>query len=62
MPKPYRSEITQFLQALKQSRPQLEAEQRAARALWWDKTVDRLTLAQWRAARVPVKPYAYQPD
>lgn len=62
MAKPYISDITHFLQTLKQLHPTLEAEQRTARERWWDKTVDRNALAQWRAQQVPVKPYAYQTD
>ena len=32
----YQSEITQFLEELKQQRPHLDAQQRAGRALLWD--------------------------
>ncbi|MGH6639075.1 MAG: DUF3460 family protein, partial [Polaromonas sp.] len=33
----YTSEVTQFIDQLKASKPTLEAEQRAGRALLWDK-------------------------
>jgi len=33
----YQSDITQFLNQLKQQKPDLEAEQRRGRALLWDK-------------------------
>ena len=36
----YESEITQFLRELKTALPELEAKQREARAIWWDKRPD----------------------
>jgi hypothetical protein len=57
---PYVSEVTQFIDQLKAARPTLEAEQRAGRALLWEKGVDREAQADWRAARVPQQPYVYQ--
>ena len=35
--KPYKSDVTQFIDELKAKKPTLEAEQRAGRALLWDK-------------------------
>jgi Protein of unknown function (DUF3460) len=58
--KPYRSDVTQFLDTLKQQRPTLEQEQRQGRNLLWDKAVDREAQAAWREARVPQQPYVYQ--
>ena len=58
--KPYRSDVTQFLDTLKQQRPTLEQEQRQGRSLLWDKAVDREAQAAWREARVPQQPYVYQ--
>jgi hypothetical protein len=58
--KPYRSDITQFIDELKMRKPTLEAEQRAGRARLWDKAQDREALAEWREARVPQQPYVYQ--
>jgi hypothetical protein len=60
--KPYRSDVTQFIDTLKAEKPTLEAEQRAGRALLWDKAIDRQAQAEWRAARVPQKPYVYGSD
>ena len=37
----YQSETTQFLQQLKQQKPQLQSQQVQGRALLWDKQVDR---------------------
>ena len=53
---PYASETTLFIQQLKAEKPTLEAEQRAGRALLWDKNVDRQAQAEFSAARVPQKP------
>lgn len=58
--KPYKSEVTQFIEQLKAQRPTLEAEQRAGRALLWDKAVDRSAQADFRAARVAQQAYVYQ--
>jgi hypothetical protein len=58
----YKSDVTQFIEQLKAEQPDLEAQQRAGRALWWDKHVDRETMAEWNQARVPQKPYVYGED
>jgi hypothetical protein len=56
----YQSEITQFIEQLKTEKPDLEARQRAGRALLWDKHVNREAWTEWRGAEVPQKPYVYQ--
>ncbi len=58
--KPYKSDVTSFIEELKAKKPTLEAEQRAGRALLWDRALDRRSLAEWREARVPQQPYVYQ--
>lgn len=58
--KPYKSEITAFIEQLKVQRPTLEAEQRAGRAIWWDRAQDREAAADWRDAKVAQQPYVYQ--
>ncbi|PZP35076.1 MAG: DUF3460 domain-containing protein [Roseateles depolymerans] len=60
--KPYKSEATQFIEQLKAQRPTLEAEQRAGRALLWDKPQDREAQAGFEAGRVAQKPYVYQTE
>ncbi|MFO1339408.1 MAG: DUF3460 family protein [Burkholderiaceae bacterium] len=60
--KPYQSEVTQFIDQLKAKRPTLEAEQRAGRALLWDKPQDREAAAEFAAARVAQKAYVYQTE
>ena len=58
----YESDVTQFLNELKNERPGLEARQRAGRALLWDRNVDLDAWKFWRKSRVPQKPYVYQTD
>ena len=57
--KPYRSDVTNFIEDLKAKKPTLEAEQRTGRALLWDRPQDREALADWRDAKVPQRPYVY---
>jgi Protein of unknown function (DUF3460) len=58
--KPYKSDVTQFIESMKAQRPSLEAEQRSGRALLWDKAIDRQAAADWQDANVPQQPYVYQ--
>jgi hypothetical protein len=58
--KPYKSDVTQFIDSLKQRDPQLEDRQRQGRNLLWDKQIDRQAQAEWRDVDVPQKPYVYQ--
>jgi hypothetical protein len=58
--KPYKSDVTQFIEELKAKKPSLEDEQRAGRALLWDRRVDREAQQEWSEARVPQQPYVYQ--
>jgi len=58
--KPYTSDVTNFIEQLKAARPTLEQEQRAGRALLWDKRIDREAEAEYSDARVPQQPYVYQ--
>lgn len=57
--KPYKSDVTQFIDALKAKDPQLETRQREGRGLLWDKPIDREAQAEYRAARVPQQAYVY---
>ena len=56
----YKSEITQFIDELKTDKPDLESQQRAGRALLWDKAVDRSAWGDYRDAEVAQQPYVYQ--
>ena len=58
--KPYKSDTTAFLEDLKSKKPTLDAEQRAGRALLWDKQIDRDLQAGFSEARVEQQPYVYQ--
>jgi hypothetical protein len=58
--KPYKSDVTNFIDELKANKPTLEAEQRAGRALLWDRSLDRSEQTEWREAQVPQQPYVYQ--
>jgi hypothetical protein len=55
----YRSETTNFIEDLKRARPELDAQQRAGRALLWDKNVDLAHQADVQAARIKQEPYVY---
>lgn len=58
--KPYKSDVTSFIEQLKAAKPTLEEEQRRGRALLWDKQIDRAQTADNRDSRVPQQPYVYQ--
>lgn len=56
----YVSEITEFIRDLKSQKPEIEADQKKGRAIWWDKeAVTPDEAAQLRASRVAQKPYVY---
>ncbi len=57
----YKSEITQFLEQLKQERPQLERRQREGRALLWDRPQDLETMQRNLQSRVARSSYVYYP-
>lgn len=57
----YESEITQFIKDLKQKNPKLEEDQRAGRALLWDKPeIDLDTTERNDDSRVRQQAYVYQ--
>ena len=58
--KPYKSDISNFIDEMKAKNPMLEAEQRAARALHWDRPIDRDAQAEYNESRVPQQAYVYQ--
>ena len=56
----YESDITRFLNKLKQEKPQTEAEQLKGRAIWWEKQpLDLEERRRAEAASVKPKAYAY---
>ncbi len=58
----YMSDATQFLNQLKKEHPELDAQQRAGRALLWDKAVDHTQWKEFDEAKTPRKAYFYQTD
>ena len=56
----YQSDTTQFVNQLKASRPELDQQQQAGRALLWDKKVDRKIWGEYREGQVAQQPYVYQ--
>lgn len=56
---PYQSDVTQFIDGLKAAKPTLEAEQRAGRALLWDKATTADDDAEFRAGQVAQPAYVY---
>jgi hypothetical protein len=59
----YESDHTRFMRELMAQKPQLAAEQKKSRAIWWDKEpvdlADRRTMDE---GRVPQAPYVYQTE
>ena len=55
----YTSEATQFIDQLKVNNPALEAEQRAGRALLWDKNLKAAEQADFSGGKVAQQPYVY---
>jgi len=56
----YESEFTKFMRAFKQQRPELEAEQRQSRAIWWDHKLDLESIRRDQESRVRQQAYVYQ--
>ncbi len=57
--KPYVSEVTRFIQDLKDRDPTLETRQKEGRARLWDRPQNPELRREFAAARVPQKPYVY---
>ncbi|WP_181291198.1 DUF3460 family protein [Caballeronia novacaledonica] len=56
----YQSDITQFINQLKEQKPSLEEEQRRGRALLWDKQpIDLDERSTQQQSRVNQTPYVY---
>jgi hypothetical protein len=56
----YQSDITQFINQLKEQKPSLEEEQRRGRALLWDKQpIDLDERSKQQQSRVNQTPYVY---
>lgn len=57
--KPYVSEVTRFIQDLKDRDPTLEKRQQEGRARLWDRPQNLELRREFAAARVPQKAYVY---
>nr|WP_306805929.1 DUF3460 family protein [Caballeronia sp. BR00000012568055] len=56
----YQSDITQFINQMKEKNPKLESEQRQGRALLWDKQpIDLDERKNQQDSRVQQTPYVY---
>jgi hypothetical protein len=59
----YVSDHTRFIRDLLEKKPQLEADQRIGRAIWWDKRPAELEAnREMDEGRVAQKPYVYSND
>ena len=58
--KPYKSDLTSLIEELKAAKPWIEEEQRAGRALLWDKRASSDIEIEFKDARVAQQPYVYQ--
>ena len=59
----YVSEHTQFIRELLEKKPQLEADQRVGRAIWWDKLPSEVEARrEMDRSRIAQKPYVYSTD
>jgi hypothetical protein len=58
--KPYKSDVSSFIDDLKAKKPTLEDEQRRGRAIWWDRRIDLQAETEYEDARVRQQPYVYQ--
>ena len=56
----YQSDTTLFIDQLKAAKPTLEAEQRAGRALLWDKNIDRNLQTNISEGDIAQPAYVYQ--
>ncbi len=56
----YQSEFEKFMSEFRRQQPDLEAEQRKSRAIWWDHRQDLESLRRERESRVRQQAYVYQ--
>ncbi len=55
----YESDHTKFMRELFEKNPQWAEDQREARAIWWDKKLDREERKRFTESNVPQKGYVY---
>ena len=55
----YESDLTRFMREFLEKNPQVVEKQKAFRATWWDKILDRDERARWEQSREGQAPYPY---
>ncbi|NLD70739.1 MAG: DUF3460 family protein [Limnobacter sp.] len=55
----YKSDITKFIEELRERKPDLEYRQREGRSLLWDRPQDPEFAREAKEAKVPQTPYVY---
>jgi len=55
----YESEHTKFMRELFKKNPQFAEQQKEARAIWWDKKLDKEEHKRFKESKVPQKAYVY---
>ena len=55
----YESDTTKFIRELLEKQPELIEDQKNARAMWWDKTLDLKELKRKRESEVERTSYVY---
>jgi hypothetical protein len=55
----YESDTTKFIRELLQKKPEIKEDQKKARAMWWDKTLDLKELKRQNEAEVERTSYVY---
>ena len=55
----YESEHTKFIRELLKKNPQLTKQQKEARAIWWDKKLNKEERKRFKESKVPQKAYVY---
>lgn len=58
----YQSDFTRFINGFLEQNPQVDSQRRELRLTWWDRKLDLDEQRRFKEARVPQKPYVYQPD
>ena len=55
----YESDITKFIRDLLEKNPAIKEDQKKARAMWWDKTLDLKELKRQHESEVERTSYVY---
>jgi hypothetical protein len=58
---PYESDLTRFIRDLKAKNPEIVRDQRAGRAIWWDKDIDPELYRRFGESTLSQPGYVYNP-